>query len=133
MAIEWSDDLSVGSSFIDGQHKELFKAVNDLMGSMWEGKGAEQTSKTLEFLSNYVVEHFGAEERLMLEHNYPEYSQHKMQHTKFIEEFSKFKADVEAGNCGSEPAIRVLDGTCDWLRNHISRVDRRLGLFLQTV
>ncbi len=68
----------------------------------------------------------------MLKHEYPDYASHKSAHTKSSRIF-QVKTDYEAGNCGSEPAIKVLDGACDWLRSHISQIDKRLGSFLKSV
>jgi hemerythrin len=131
MPIEWSDDLAVGVSMIDDQHKALFTAVNNLSDAMWNGQGKEAVSKLVTFLADYVVEHFGAEEKLMAKHDYPLYENHRGQHIKFLQEFAAFKTKFEAGDVTSELVIKVLDDTCDWLRVHIKGTDKALGSFLQ--
>lgn len=130
MAIEWTEDLAVGVELIDSQHKELFKAVNDLTEAMWDGRGREQAQKLMVFLGDYVVLHFGAEESLMLKQNYGGYKAHKQLHDKFVEEFVRFKAKFESGESDSNFTVKVLDETCDWLRNHIKKMDKELGVFL---
>lgn len=130
MVIEWTDDLSVGIELIDKQHKDLFKAVNDLSEAMWEGKGREQMQKLVEFLGEYVIFHFGAEESLMVQKNYPHYSSHKLLHDRFVEDFAQFKAKFDAGESDANLTAKVLDGTCGWLRNHIKKMDKELGAFL---
>jgi hemerythrin len=131
MAIEWTDDLAVGIELIDNQHKDLFKAVNDLTEAMWDGRGREQAQKVLEFLAQYVILHFGAEESLMVQKNYPRYTGHKHLHDKFVEDFIQFKAKFDAGESDANSTVRILDGTCDWLRNHIKKNDKELGAFLR--
>jgi hemerythrin len=131
MPVSWSDDLTVGVTLIDEQHKELFKAVDDLSDAMWQGQGKEAVSKLVNFLADYVVEHFGAEERLMVKNEYPLYESHRALHVKFLQDFAEFRKKFEAGEVTSELVIKVLDGTCDWLRVHIKGTDKALGKFLQ--
>jgi hemerythrin len=131
MPISWSDDLSVGVTLIDEQHKALFKAVDDLSEAMWQGQGKEAVSKLVTFLADYVVEHFGAEEKLMAKNDYPLYESHRGIHIQFLQEFAAFRTKFEAGEVTSELVIKVLDETCEWLRVHIKGTDKALGSFLQ--
>jgi hemerythrin len=131
MAIEWTPDLAVGVEEIDTQHQKLFEAVNKLLAAMWDGKGKEETGNLLNFLAEYVVTHFGMEEGLMKALNYPYFPEHKKLHEQFVEEFSAVKRKYETGEITSSSCITVLDGTCDWLRNHISKVDKALGSYIQ--
>jgi hemerythrin len=130
MPIDWSDDLSTNVTLIDEQHKALFRAVNDLSHAMWDGRGREEVARLVTFLDNYVVEHFGDEEKLMVQHNYPAYGEHRRQHLKFLLDFAAFKTKFEAGEVTTELVIKALDDTCDWLRVHIRGADKALGDFL---
>lgn len=65
MAIEWTQDLSTGSDEIDNQHKELFRRINSLLDACNQGKGREEIGKTVQFLEDYVITHFSAEEEYM--------------------------------------------------------------------
>jgi hemerythrin len=65
MAIVWTDGLSVGVKVIDQQHQEMIKRINRLLDAMQGGKGGKETEGAIEFLEEYVVVHFGAEEELM--------------------------------------------------------------------
>lgn len=71
MAIQWDPSLSVGVKQIDEQHQELFRRVNELVDAMHRGRSQAQLGEMLSFLSVYVVQHFGAEEKLMSERWYP--------------------------------------------------------------
>jgi hemerythrin len=132
MAIEWTVDLSVGIAEIDEQHKELFKRINQLLEACNQGKGKETVGQTIEFLGNYVLEHFGSEEAQMIKYNYPDYSQHKAYHTEFIKSFSELKAKFEADGPGSHIVIMTNRVVVGWLNSHIRNVDKLFGAYLQT-
>lgn len=131
MAIQWSDNLAVGVTDIDMQHKELFKQINTLSNAMSQGKGKEEIGKIFSFLSDYTVKHFGNEEKKMDTHNYPKSSSHKAMHAAFITTFQKLKAELEKTGASSSLVIDVNTKVGDWLKNHISETDKQLGAFLK--
>ncbi len=130
MTITWDPTLSVGVKLIDDQHKELFAHVDALLKAMLQGKGKAEVEPLVLFLAKYVQDHFGAEEKLMQQHRYPDMPEHKRQHAEFIETFTKAKHELDGA--GPSPAIAVeLNGFLSkWLRDHISRTDMALGKFL---
>jgi hemerythrin-like metal-binding protein len=130
LVFQWTPDLVSGHELIDMQHQELVKAVNRLSESMWEGRGREETGKVLEFLGNYVVEHFRDEEGLMLQRLYPNYAAHKAIHQKFVEDFQVFAKEFAAGNCSAAFCAQVLAETCDWLRTHIRVTDKEFVKYM---
>jgi len=130
MAIKWSQDLSVGVNEIDSQHKELFETVNNLIEAMAKAKGKEEIGKVISFLEKYVVTHFGTEERYMAKFNYPDYASHKEMHSQFVKDFISLKKELEAG-ASTISIIHIQRRVVDWLINHIGKVDKVLGGFLQ--
>ncbi|MDN5332108.1 MAG: hemerythrin [Tepidanaerobacteraceae bacterium] len=131
MAIKWTEDLSTGIELIDKQHKELFKRVNDLMDACTKGKGKEEVVKVIDFLSNYVVMHFGEEEKIMKAENYPGYDGHKTQHESFIKKFTEFKEKLEQTGPTVDLVVKMNGFLVDWLINHIKKTDRALGDYLK--
>ncbi len=131
MPIKWTDDLETGDKTIDDQHRLLFKAVGDLMDAMWEGKGSEEVGKLLRLLSEYVDNHFFDEEVFMRTRDFPEYAQHKRIHDSFSAEIENLRQRHAAGAMNSELVIELLDKSCDWLRNHISKVDQDMVRYLK--
>ncbi|MCG0274860.1 MAG: bacteriohemerythrin [Thermosediminibacteraceae bacterium] len=131
MAITWTEDLSTGIAMIDEQHKELFKRVNDLMSACAKGKGKEEIVKVMEFLKEYVVMHFGAEEKCMQETGFPDYKAHKKQHDGFVEEFKQFKNKMEQSGPSVDLVVKINHFLVDWLINHIKKKDKALGAFLR--
>ncbi|MCL4499004.1 MAG: bacteriohemerythrin [Chloroflexi bacterium] len=132
MAVQWTPDLSVGVNEIDNQHKELFSRVNALLDAMVQGLGKFHLDKTINFLGEYVVSHFGTEEKYMKQLNYPRYASHKIEHDAFVKQFGQLKKTLDNGEITTVTVIQVQRQLMDWLKNHIGNVDKALGAFLNT-
>lgn len=133
MALEWSDSLASGSVEIDTQHKELIGRINSLFVAVEKGGTAsDEIAKTVQYLSDYVIFHFGTEEKFMAKYAYSNTSAHKAQHEQFVKTFERLKGRMM--NEGINPQLgRELKDLCvDWLVNHIKYSDRALGMFLKT-
>jgi hemerythrin len=128
--IEWTPDLAVGLKVIDEQHQELYRRINQLLEACSQGKGKETVGKTLQFLSDYVITHFGNEETYMIKYAYPEYTQHKALHTKFIASLKQLKESFVRDGAGVALVAKTNQVVIDWLNNHIRKVDTKLGAFL---
>lgn len=131
MAIKWTEDLATGIEKIDEQHRELFRRVNELMEACAKGKGKEQVLKTSNFLSEYVVMHFGDEEKIMREKNYPGYEAHKAQHDGFVKRFAEIKEKLGQTGPTVDLVIKMNNFLVDWLFNHIKKTDKALGAYLK--
>ena len=132
MAIEWTEDLAVGVGKIDAQHRELFNQINRLLEACNQNKGREAVGKIIDFLGEYVVNHFGSEEELMEKYNYPDYKVHKADHTQFISSFTELKARFDSDGPGPHIVIMTNRVVVGWLNSHIRNVDKLLGEFLKT-
>lgn len=132
MAIEWTKDLATGVDEIDDQHKELFKRINRLLDACHQGRGKEEIDDLMRFLSDYVVDHFGTEERLMDRYDYPESLSHRSQHENFKERFSDLREDLLRSGERLVTIIGTNQLLGDWWINHIGKVDKALGAFLRT-
>jgi len=130
MAYMWDPGLTVGVRPIDAQHKELFQRIEELLVALRAQKGKEESTRLMDFLSDYVVQHFGAEEKLMKEHAYPKMAAHLAQHERFIALFSELKGELQAKGTTLSLALRINTEVGNWLREHILRVDRALAEFL---
>jgi hemerythrin len=131
MAIEWTEDLAVGSTIIDDQHKELYQRINQLLEACTQSKGREVVGETIDFLEDYVITHFGQEEEYMQKYNYPDYPTHKGYHTEFIKNFMELKARFETDGPGTHIVIMTNRVVVGWLNNHIRNVDKLLGAYLK--
>ena len=127
---EWTDQWSVGVDTIDAQHRELFAAINSLLRE--EGTpAARDVAKVLDYLEDYVTNHFGLEELYMRRLSYPGFPSHKGAHVAFINDFYDLRDEYDANGATPELADKMGRYMGDWLVNHIGKIDKALGAFLQ--
>jgi hemerythrin-like metal-binding protein len=127
---EWTERWSVGVDTIDAQHRELFAAINTLLRE--EGKTpSRDLAKVLDYLEDYVTNHFGLEELYMRRLSYPAFPSHKGEHVAFINEFYDMRDEYDDNGASLELADKMGRYMGDWLVNHIGKVDKALGAFLQ--
>ena len=124
----WSDDLSVGNTFIDGDHKKLVAMVNSFHDAMDQGRGSEVIGKVLRNLVIYTQEHFGREEAEMQRISYPRYSAHKAEHDKLIREVTELQNGFASGN--TLLTVKISLFLRDWLLTHIKQTDKLLAAAL---
>ena len=132
MKLQWTQELSVGVEEIDSQHKELFDRINNLDTAMKRGKAKEEVVRLIEFLDQYVIIHFGAEEKYMVDYNYTGYALHKTKHDWFKKEFSDIRTRLEAGGVSPELIMLSNNLLITWFSNHIRSIDMMLGSFLKS-
>lgn len=131
MAIPWTPALAIGVPEIDRQHQELFLRIEQLVQGVSRGNAAD-VERLLEFLGQYVVKHFGAEERWMLRSAYQDYARHKAEHERFIRDFEHMTQEFREKGPNVLVGIRMNNWIAEWLMRHISRSDMDLGHFLLT-
>lgn len=125
----WNDDLNVGNTFIDGDHKKLVKLVNDFHDAMEQGRGNEVIGKVLNNLVIYTKEHFNREEAEMQRIKYPRFLAHKQEHDKLIKEVGELQASFVSGK--AMLSIKVSKFLRDWLLTHIQQTDKQLAQALR--
>ena len=118
MALQWSDELSV-SEVIDEQHKGVFKAINDLLSAMIAHQGKQEALETLAFCKKYIASHFEAEEKLMIGAAYRDYTQHKIEHLKFVKDYDAIEKEVGEKGMNSYLTVKIKDWLCNWIITHI--------------
>ncbi len=131
MKYELTKDLETGNSLIDGEHRELFKAVNSLMDACGKGQGRQAIEPTAKFLLEYVDKHFSHEEDLQKKSGYPNFLGHKQFHAEYTR---KLKALI-SGIPASGPSVTDLaniNQQISVLISHIRTEDKKLGQFLSS-
>ncbi len=128
MRAEFSDNLITGNELIDSQHKELIDRINKLLDSCELENGQITAVKTLDYLADYTDFHFGAEEALQKEIEYPDYDKHKAQHEAFkktIEELNEMLQEEEGPSAAF--VAKVEENVIKWFYTHISGFDRSVA------
>jgi len=128
---QWNDNLRTGLTIIDGQHKQYFLRVNDVLKHADVAESRELLMKAIGFVRSYVVLHFDTEQDAMQFHGYPGFESHLEQHQHFSEQLEQL-ARTFAGE-GFRPglAMELYALLVDWFVNHIRTVDMVLGDFLK--
>lgn len=127
--LTWNDDYSVGVKQIDDDHKKLLEMINKAYASAEAGVDEDITLADLVAdMIKYAQDHFATEARLMKEYNYPNATQHQLEHGDFTA-----RAIVSGGTLSQEwslDPIKIFRFLADWLTNHIMKTDKELGKFL---
>jgi hemerythrin len=125
----WKEDYSVSVPSIDSQHKKLIGYINQLYNSMRVGDGSKAIAEVLEGLTSYTLNHFNAEEQLMIQFKYYNYPSHKKQHEDLIKKVDEFKKQFTPEN--HKIIFELAEFLKKWLINHIAVTDKILGNYLQ--
>ncbi len=129
---EFTPELTTGNATIDGQHRRLIDATNELMTACSIGKGRDSIIKTSAFLKNYVNEHFSDEERLQNEFKYPDTAKHKAFHAEFKKRLSVTLAEIEKEGA-TISTLSKLNTDIGVLISHIRLEDRRLAQHINSL
>lgn len=130
MRYEVTKDLETGNAIIDGEHRELFRAVNELMDACGKGQGRVSMEPALKFLLDYVNKHFAHEEQLQLQSHYPNMAAHRQFHAEYKRKLQEIASKippagpsvVDLGNLNTHIGILV---------SHVKTEDKKLGAFLK--
>lgn len=133
MAVNWTEDLSVGVGLIDDQHKIWFEKADQLFEAGKKGQAKEFVGQMLDFLDDYTKKHFSDEEKYMLSIHYPEYDRQKSLHTAFISQLDKLKNEFRESGGNLLVILNANQMVVEWLTKHISNEDRRIGTYTKSL
>jgi voltage-gated potassium channel len=124
--IVWSDDLSVGITAIDEEHRTLVVLANEFRKALAAGRGREEVAGVFDKLLDYTVQHFSHEEGYMRKYDYPGMEVQVREHRNFTRQVMELNRDKRYVFPKNVSAFLY-----SWLRHHIMDVDKELGRFLQ--
>ncbi|HEY3296336.1 MAG TPA: bacteriohemerythrin [bacterium] len=127
MALVWNPRLSTGLDWQDAQHQELFKRVNRLLDAMLNGQGVTSVGEVFTFLEEYVVKHFGNEERFMKLNSLTCYAKHKAAHEEFIRTYTELKKEFNTSTSQNSVCLKLQTMLSKWLTTHIGTLDKELA------
>jgi hemerythrin-like metal-binding protein len=131
VTLAWDDSFAINIDTVDQQHKELVSRVEHLMETISGKEVRSRLKETFDFLHQYTREHFKHEEKLMLEHDYPEYESHKEEHSMFVKELTDLWKKGEDNTLESSYLlILIRSQIVNWLLNHIKITDVQMADFL---
>ena len=128
----FTPDLVTGNSLIDTQHKQLIKAIDDLLVACQSGKGRDAISKTLRFMSDYTAKHFSDEEQLQNKFSYPDAVNHKKLHEAFKVTVANLGKKLETDGATIALVGQVNSSVGGWLLTHIKREDVKVAAHIKS-
>lgn len=127
----WSDKFIIGIKEIDQQHKQIVDLINTLSDS----RGADEHDKSLHNIINdlisYTKKHLSYEENLLKEHNYPDFTSHKLEHDRLVSQAIDLQKKYILGNTNLYTDLAILLN--DWLAEHILVIDKKYVPFLKSI
>jgi hemerythrin len=121
--MEWTPTLSVKVSSIDHEHRALLGMINELQEGLQRHNSREVLQGILSRLTAYTMNHFGHEEKIMRELQYPGYARHKSEHDAFVARISEFRQGYSQGEVAL--SAQIIEYLQDWLRDHIEQTDKQ--------
>ena len=128
----WTQNLSVGISMIDDQHKMWFEKAEALFDAGKNNKAKEYVGELLDFLDDYTKKHFADEEVYMQKINYPGYAEQKQAHTASIAQLTKLRNDYKTSGGNLLVILNANQMVLEWLTKHISNMDKKIGEYAKT-
>ena len=131
MAFTWDDNLALGNSAIDDQHKEIFARFDKLSLACQKQRGGEELKELLDFLDEYVAHHFADEEALMERIAYPGLALQRDQHAEFRQNISELHARSADETEKHKLSLDVDRMLIQWFILHIRSLDVKLVEFVK--
>jgi hemerythrin len=126
MRVEWDESLSVGIGIIDDQHRKLIERV-DAFSEATERMDSREIENTINYLTGYVIQHFGAEELIMIRNGHPAFKEHRDEHSWFVKQVYDVGRVIAARPMTRAEATALRDMLVRWIFRHIRVTDRAIG------
>lgn len=136
---KWRDEWLLGIPTLDDQHRVLADCLNRLVSECAklhgpDGDGGDTLRKEalmelMEELCTRTRTHFGIEEDIMLDTDYPGYADHRREHVMLLAELkSTFATRIKDGCCNMNP--ETLHALKSWFIVHVAHSDRQFANWL---
>jgi len=124
--ITWNNEFATGVDFVDHDNQVLIDNLNRLEVALRDGEGAARIGDLLNFLERYAKEHFAREEKCMDQVRCPVAAHNRAAHKEFIASIAEAKDRLFATNSATAVSIKVHREMCQWIREHIMKIDLNL-------
>lgn len=122
--IKWSDQFATGFPSVDHEHEELIETINSFYSKLTQNSDKNELVNMLNDIYGTIHAHFMLEERLMKKHAYSEYTEHKNDHARLLDDLRDITINLEASPNLDEQQLKIkLNG---WFFVHFKTYDSRL-------
>ncbi|MDB9314857.1 hemerythrin family protein [Spirulina sp. CS-785/01] len=126
MSYVWDDSLKTGIPLIDQQHKQLIDQMSLLVQALKSNQAQGEIINILDFLDQYVEQHFSYEEGCMLKYRCPAAANNKTAHQKFIKTLKEVRQEYFKTGVSLSLVLKVNKELLEWFIHHIKRIDMQL-------
>ena len=127
MDIQWRDEFALGVGIIDDQHKKLIERAASFSRAVESGD-RDAAGDTVNYLIAYAIQHFGAEELIMIRNRYDRFKEHRDEHSWFIKEVYDLNLRMADPTALSQQELTDFrDFLVRWVLDHIMKTDRDIA------
>ncbi len=126
--LNWRDAAESGNAHIDGQHRALFDASNELLSALIEGAPGEACGNMLQGILTALAEHFRDEEELLRAVHYPQAAAHAARHEEMLARARDLARSFEADQLPIGDLFSFL--AYEVIAQHLFREDRKFFPYL---
>lgn len=130
--VNWNQEYETGHALMDAQHRMLISYVNRLDGlCRTTNPGREEFElflRFMEFLEDFIPEHFRKEEDCMLRFRCPAYQEAHAAHQEFLSFYQGFKSRFGIMGYRVELVRQLFDACLSFIQRHILGTDVQLRL-----
>lgn len=127
--IEWKEAFKVGVPSVDYEHRGLIDVLNELHGGLQGEADKEAVSRFLGEVHARISAHFALEEKIMRDHRYDEYGDHKADHERLLDEISDIMERYE-NDAYLDYETELAAHLREWFTAHFKTKDARLHKML---
>jgi len=121
----------VALASMNDTHLEDLIMINELSQLIEEEK-TEAITEKLDALIEHTIEHFSAEEKMMLEKAFPPYPMHKAEHDRALAQMKEIVASWKSNNDINVLRHYIETTMPSWLVQHVSTMDTVTARYLVT-
>jgi hemerythrin len=126
--LTWNDKHKLGVEAMDGEHLELYEAINELHDAVVQGVERNRTAELLHKVMERTRAHFASEEAVLASTKYPDLAAHRLKHQALVEEIEELAARFENGDV--KLTGQSLNFLRYWFNAHIQNDDLPYGAWL---
>ena len=85
-SISWKDEYRINIPSVDHEHQQLIAQINEIFEQLRQDHRAPQVADSLGELHASIAAHFALEEKVMADHHYDQFAEHKADHEELLDE-----------------------------------------------
>lgn len=123
--------LITGIPLIDRQHAEYADLVEKMFAmALRGGVSRRELSGAMNAVLKYAMEHFDAEELIMLTRQYPAYAEHRAKHNIFRDRTDLLSAGLDDKTDIDKFTVQMSRWLIEWFCDQVQTDDMKLAAFL---